>query len=340
MRILIADSAYPDFLKTAPVGNGTYEEELQSFLARQFGTFYAYSRNLAALGHECVDVIVNNQPLQALWAREHFCFGDILEAQIKYYDPDVIFLQDLSISVNKGDRLLAAQCSCRPPERLPELDVVFSSLPNLIERFKSMDIRAVYLPLAFEPSVLEGPQPERDIDISFVGGVGRESHWRQGTATLELIAAEFGQLFHWYGYGLDNLPASSALRRCYRGPAWGKEMYSIYRRSKIVANRHGEITEGYANNLRLFEVTGAGALLLTEEAPNLSTLFNHRDTSMQLATYKSPEDAVRAIRYYLKDEASRKWIALNGQARTLRDHTYKQRMKTVSETLLSMLCPA
>lgn len=337
MKALIADTAYPDFLKTAPIGSGTYEEELQSFLSRQFGTFYAYSRNLTSLGHECVDVIVNNEPLQALWAKEHFCFGDIFDAQIKHYDPDVILLQDLSISVNKGDRLLAAQCSCRPPDRLPPLDVVFSSLPNLIERFESVNIRAVYLPLAFEPSVLEGPQSERDIDISFVGGVGRESHWRQGTDTLELIASEFGERFHWYGYGLENLPASSALRACYRGMAFGRDMYSIYRRSRIVVNRHGEITEGYANNLRMFEATGCGALLLTEEAPNLRDFFRWGEC----LTYRTAAEAVMQIQNHLQRWSGLETtIAKNGQRRTLRDHTYAQRMKTVSETLKGMLCPA
>lgn len=337
MKILIADTVYPEFLKTAPVGDGTYEEELRAFLARQFGTFYAYSRNLTALGHECMDVIANHEQLQELWANETgWHGGDRLESQIAQFQPDVVFLQDLSLRVPKGDWLLAAQCSCRPPDTLPPLDVVFSSLPNLIRRFESSGIRAVYLPLAFEPSVLEGPQPERDIDISFVGGLGRESHWRSGTDTMEAIASAFGERFHWYGYGLDNLPASSALRACYRGPAWGKEMYSIYRRSKIVVNRHGEITEGYANNLRMFEATGCGAMLLTESSENIGRFFYWDEA----ATYDSPDDAVETIKHFLDSDKERSEVAIRGQARTLRDHTYAQRMKTVSETLKEMLCPA
>ena len=38
-------------------------------------------------------------------------------------------------------------------------------------------------------------------------------------------------------------------------------------------NRHIDVAEGYANNMRLFEATGVGALLLTEAAPNLADLF-------------------------------------------------------------------
>lgn len=336
MRILIADTAYPEFLKTAPIGSGTYEEELRSFLSRQFGTFYAYSRNLASLGHECIDVIVNHESLQQLWSKEHLCFSDIFEAQIKHYDPDVILLQDLSIAVNKTDRILAAQCSCRPPDKIPPLDVVFSSLPNLIQHFDGLGIRTLFLPLAFEPSVLDGPQPTRDIDISFVGGVGRDLHWRKGTETLELIAEEFGESFHWYGYGLERLPSGSALRACYRGPAWGREMYSIYRRSRIVVNRHGEIADGHANNLRMFEATGCGAMLLTEEAANLKDFFN----DSECVHYNSPAQAVELIREFIADDDRRESVAYAGQMRTLRDHTYAERMKPVSETLKRMWWPS
>lgn len=363
MRILIIDSLYPDFLKTCPVDPASdYETELQKILSKQFGTFDAYSKNLRKLGHRCIDVIVNNGPLQQMWAEENgrpFTFAGTAIDQIEAFAPDCVFVQDLSffdaatLSMISGKYLLAGQLSCPWPvdDRVSKFHCLFSSFPHYINRISECGVKAVYLPLAFEPSVLEvriepsggddtariqaainSLAPERDIDISFVGGVGRESHWRQGTDTLEAVAAAFPDRFQWWGYGLDNLPAGSALRGCYKGEAWGREMYSIYRRSKIVISRHGEVSQGFTNNLRCYEATGCGALLMTENSPNLRELFPWA------AGYSSPEDLCDAI--HLDLEHGPPELAQLGQAYTLEHHTYAQRMKAVSETLKGMLCQA
>lgn len=361
MKIAIVDTYYPDFLKSMPFdANSTYGVELAKLLAKSFGTSDFYSRNLRALGHECIDLVVNHQPLQEMWARENSGIraGSVLDAQRWAFTPDVVFLQDLSVQV-KPSRLnswvLAAQCSCPWPDdkNIQRCDVIFTSFPHYVKRFEELGVRGIYMPLAFEPRMLlrekikltpSGPTQReyvrglvpddpRDIDISFVGGCGRNSHWRQGTDVLEAVAAAFPTRFQWWGYGLDNLPASSALRACYRGEAFGRAMYSIYRRSKIVINRHGEVAQGYANNLRMYEATGCGALLLTEAAANLSDLFSEEEC----ITYSGPEEAVEQIRFYLMDTPEREHLAANGQTRTLRNHTYAQRMKTVSEVLTQAL---
>ena len=46
-------------------------------------------------------------------------------------------------------------------------------------------------------------------------------------------------------------------------PLFGKDMLKILRKSKILINKHIEDTE-YANNMRLFEATGSGTMLLTD----------------------------------------------------------------------------
>ena len=54
-------------------------------------------------------------------------------------------------------------------------------------------------------------------------------------------------------------------------------MYKVYGRSKIVINRHGEVAQGFANNMRMFEATGMGALLMTGQSPNLSDFFSEKE---------------------------------------------------------------
>jgi spore maturation protein CgeB len=76
--------------------------------------------------------------------------------------------------------------------------------------------------------------------------------------------------------------------------------------------------------MRLYETTGVGALLLTDWKQNLHELF---EPDAEVVTYRTPEECVEKIRYYLEHEDDRARIAQAGQARTLRDHTYRSRME-------------
>lgn len=107
------------------------------------------------------------------------------------------------------------------------------------------------------------------------------------------------------------------------GVVWGREMYEVLRRSKITLNHHGDVAP-YANNCRLFEATGMGALLVTDWKANLSELF---EVGKEVVAYRSTEECADMIRHYLKDEEGRMAISRAGQARTLRDHTYRRRMQ-------------
>lgn len=342
-RALIVDSYYPDFLKSLQCDpDSTYEAELAKVFGRAFGTADFYSRGLQAHNWDAVDVIANHEPLQALWARQYKApvtnsQWATVTAQAQHYKPDVVFMQDLSLDPPTWPALLAGQLSCPWPgdEAVRKCDVLFSSFPHYIPRIEALGVKAIYNPLGFDPIVLDrtkGSGGKRNVDVAFVGGVGNPSHWAHGMEVLEAVAYNIQSAKFW-GYGYDLLPMTSSLRVKYNGPAWGLTMYSIFQNARIVINRHGEVAGGLANNMRMFEATGCGALLLTEAAPNLSDFFAFDE----VATYNSPADAVDKVRYYLKHEDERMLIAAKGQARTLTDHTYLSRMKTVSDTLKGML---
>lgn len=338
MKIAIVDTYYPEALKAMPIGSGSYQEELEKVLALQFGTADFYSKNLRTLGWEAIDIIANHAALQQRWADENGgTFGSIVERQIETFDPDVVFFQDLSltrrVNFELGRRIVAGQCSCPMPPRpdIAMLDVCFTSFPHYVDLFSSIGPKTHYVPLAFEPSVLTGNH-EREIDCVFIGGVGVPSHWSYGMKVLEAIATEIPNS-SFYGYGYDLLPMSSPIKKKYKGPAWGKEMYAILQRSKICINRHGEVAGEYANNMRLYEATGCGALLATERKTNIRDLFS----SDEIVEYDNPTDAVIKIEHYLKHWNIGQQIAHNGQKRTLWEHTYAKRMETVSNILKAEL---
>jgi spore maturation protein CgeB len=125
--------------------------------------------------------------------------------------------------------------------------------------------------------------------------------------------------------GLERSP----LRACYMGPAWGLQMYDVLARSKIVVNHHGNVPP-YANNLRLFESTGSGAMLLTDDKPNLAELFC---VGAEVVSYRDADECVDHVRHYLAHETERAAIAEAGQRRTLTDHSFEIRMRELVEII-------
>jgi spore maturation protein CgeB len=110
----------------------------------------------------------------------------------------------------------------------------------------------------------------------------------------------------------------------YEREVWGFDMYRVMARSKITVNRHIGIARNNANNMRLYESTGMGALLLTERKDNLGDLF---EPDREVATYSDPDEAVEKIETLLAEPARLAQIAAAGNARTLREHTYQARMQ-------------
>jgi spore maturation protein CgeB len=204
-------------------------------------------------------------------------------------------------------------------------DLVISSLPNLVQWFGDRGQAAKVNRLAFEPSILEklGPPPPRDVDVSFVGSLSQVHTGR--IQLLENIARHV-PLKVW-GNGIETLPASSQLHACYQGEAWGRDMYEVLRRSRITLNSHLDLAGEWANNMRLYEATGMGAMLLTDAKRNLAEIFV---PGAEVATYRDQEECVAQIRRYLADEPARAAIAAAGQAKAIAVQNYAGRTAEIA----------
>jgi spore maturation protein CgeB len=110
-------------------------------------------------------------------------------------------------------------------------------------------------------------------------------------------------------------------------------MYEVMARSLMTVNTHGRIAGHDANNLRLFEATGMGTLLVTDEL-RMSQLF---EVGSEVVTYRDADDCARVVRYYLDHPAEAASIAAAGQRRTLKDHTWPNRMAQLVELVTPRL---
>jgi len=67
---------------------------------------------------------------------------------------------------------------------------------------------------------------------------------------------------------------------------------------------------------------------------NLHEIF---EPGKEVIAYRTPEECAELIQYYLEHEAERGAIARAGQERTLREHTYYQRMQELVEIVRKYL---
>lgn len=257
----------------------------------------------------------------------------VLLAQIEELRPDIIINQSISAigaeTMNqmraKGRVLVIQQGVALPDDAdLSPYNFGISMLPWVVERFQRQGLHGEQVHLAFEPTILDrlGPAPEKEFDVSFVGNIAA-AHGKR-IRLLEAIAERYP-----IGLWLPNLrgvPGNSALRKYYKGHAWGRGMYDVIRRSRIVWNSHIDDARNYAGNVRLFEVTGVGSLLLTDNQENLATLFQPDE---EVLSYDAVDDCLKKIDHFLKMDREREAIAQRGQDRTLSQHTYGHRVEQI-----------
>ena len=362
MRYLFVDANYPAFLESIyrdrpNLAAASYEDQRTAIRAGLFGEAEFQAAALRALGHEADVIVTNAHAAQRAWAGEHGVVGmprqrwgvrlrrgivpwpsrpipstnwDVLFAQVREYRPDVLYVgimdsmpASVAAHLRTMTRLLVAQVATDLPPGgdYRAYGLVVSALPSLVRWFRDEGLEAESLPLAFSPAVLaEVPAVERNVPASFVGSFSSQHPGRR--ELLETVAEASVPLQIWTG-DVQRLPADSGLQGRLNGPAWGRRMYEVLARSRITVNHHGAVAGPYAVNLRLYEATGMGALLVTDAKSNLSDLFQ---LGTEVIPYDSPEECARLVSYYLGNAGDASKIATAGQARTLRDHTWDNRM--------------
>lgn len=116
-------------------------------------------------------------------------------------------------------------------------------------------------------------------------------------------------------------------------PVFGLEMFRLLHGSRVVLNNHIDISPKSASNMRVFEATGVGALLLTDWKENLVELF---EPDAEVLAYQTAAECVEKVEYILEHETERRAIAEAGQRRTLRDHTFANRARQIDEIIKNL----
>lgn len=261
---------------------------------------------------------------------------EILAAQIRQYKPDVLvnmmtgfvspeFLRELSprprLVIGWGNPGVK-EYNLDSAVLRQVYDLIIAPSEGMVDYFRSQGLRSELLRHAFEPRILSkiSPTQEKTIPVSFIGllrgGYSERRRW------LEAVCSASNGTVSVWASSLEGVPADSPVRKRHQGDAWGGDFYRILAKSKITLNHHHHIAGLFADNVRMYQATGLGTLLLTDWKENLHKIFT---IGKEVVTYHSPEECIALMRYYLEHESERDSIARAGQQRTLREHTYHNR---------------
>lgn len=153
---------------------------------------------------------------------------------------------------------------------------------------------------AFDPSVYyPDPLATKDLDILFVGTPSQRR---------KLILDQLNKEF-----------------RVTVTSAFGHDASVLFNSAKIVLNLHA--TDELDTETRIYEALGAGAFVVTEKLAQESPFINGAD----LIEVNSLADLPDVLRHYLASQDEREKIALHGHTTARQDHTYRVRVKQLSE---------
>lgn len=168
---------------------------------------------------------------------------------------------------------------------------------------------------------------ERDIDVIFIGAL----HFTKMPLMAKLTKA-LGKRLRIHGIGSWKRNFYYNLK--YGFPGWIRpvnfEQYVLlYQRSKIGINIHnrGVYTVG---NYRLFDLPGNGVMQISDGGEFLNSFFK---VGEEIIGYNEFDDLVDKINYYLKHDAERERIALNGYRRVMKDHRIRMRLRQAGELI-------
>ncbi|MBL7901661.1 MAG: glycosyltransferase family 1 protein [Bacteroidia bacterium] len=218
-----------------------------------------------------------------------------------------------------------------------KFDIIVTAALQLHEYFKGKFYFTLYIQQAFDDSLLQTMNKieHKNFDVTFIGGFTLGHNFR--FEVLEFLLQNNINLSV-YGTGRESLPKNSLVFKYMKAPLFGLEMYNVYRKSKIAIHIH---TTGYdddqfdwnkyAGAKRLFEITGAGALLIASHQENIKDLFI---IDREVVTFKTNAELLYKVRYYLANPSEAEEIAKRGQLRTLTSHSFVARAMELKPYLL------
>jgi spore maturation protein CgeB len=234
---------------------------------------------------------------------------------------------------------------------------------SAIDKYKRKNVPYIYTPFGANPDVYRPYNVKKEFDVTFVG---RNMGYRE--TLIQMIANE-GIDIHVWGkdwphsmkevirsflyttkitkgkYLEKQIPTSlwylfnfKKLNTLFGPPLTYEELIKMYSQSVISLNFSGGLDSmmydfKHANKsmkLRDMEATMSGAFYLTEYSEEITKLF---EVGKEIECFKSKEELLEKITYYLKNPIEAELIRAAGRKRALENYTWKRNFEHLFEQM-------
>ena len=327
-----------------------FELHITEILKDGFGALHLFAPYLSELGYDPLIIISNNYQSQIKW-HQHYGTDDvdsknwvleITRQQVDIFQPDILYVTDpitfdshFIRTLSWKPRLIVGWRAAGIPLKTDwsEFDVMLSNWTGCWKLAPQLGAKSVEYFLPAFPSVLakETRDVESDRDVVFCGQWTDQHQYRNQLLTT--VAEKLDQHKHTISYFL-HLPTSTELpekiNHHLQPAVWGIDMYRTLKRGKIALNAAIDMAKGEGPNMRIFEATGSGTFLLTQNYCNLSQFF---EPDVEVVAFNNEDELIEKILYYLSHPEERAAIARRGQERCLREHSIRERVLQLDEIL-------
>ena len=197
----------------------------------------------------------------------------------------------------------------------PHFDLMVTTYKEFLPKYKAIGTNAILSGWATPVQWIKDPKSAKDCKykVSFVGaahGDRKEKVEYLKSCGIEIVC---------FGYGWEN------------GPIEANEIPNIFNDSIISLNFANSKGENQIK-ARVFEVTGSGGFLLTENAKNLDKVFNDGE----IAIFRDLDECVKKISYFLQNLDVRDKMVENSFQRCKENYTYANRLKKIVDVACNL----
>lgn len=202
-------------------------------------------------------------------------------------------------------------------------DHVFTSStePIMLERYRMISKNVTALPFGCDTKIHRRlDNREKKFDICFVGTYTPfRGQIIKKLRNNGIDITIFGPYWKWM-FGGKNV---------FEG-VYGPNMVEVFNQSRLCLNIHDPGGAKHTANMRVFEVTGSGGILLTDYAHGLEKLFKSEE---EIFVYRDTNALIEKIQQLLKSEAILDDIRTKAEERAHREHTYRMRMELLLKSI-------
>ena len=368
MRFLQIHTFYPQYLESLysrfkSLHKASFQEQIDVLLSDAFSAVHMIAPYMAQAGYESRLVIANCHQVQSQWLKENSSYGlhtenwieEIARKQVEEFQPDILYLSHpiefdgtFVRKLSHKPKLVLGWRAASFPNNIDwsGIDVMLSSLKPLLELAVQRGAKhgAVFMP-GFPTNIAKRiKETKASRDIVFAGQYTPSQHAKRGYYLRELAktatAKGYDCALHLTGHP-GQIPTD--LKRYLSPPVYGLAMHKALRQGRIAFDARADhfIVDPEKNtkidiggedtaNMRIFEATGSGVFLLTENFANITQYF---DVGKEIETFEDRKELIGKVDYYLAHPEKREEIAAQGQARCFKEHSTEHRVQELNRII-------